>query len=242
MRFFGLKNQKKILLIDEANKLHLEQTESLKKSFDENRVYSIILSSTEKNNLSLSNSFRQRISECFRLNKLSKKELRELIDLRFYKKNPLSNDTINYLINVSDGNPREFLLDAKRVCIKLHEFLKEGKTISLRHSKEALKKTEKAGNGLEKEKSKESIANNLTPLQKNILFSLKKHPMTLKELSDAVGSSIGTVGKQISILSLKTKKDYMRRKGITEELIQKNKTDTYTVYSLTEKAQDLLKN
>jgi hypothetical protein len=229
-------------LIDEANKLHLDQTELLKKRFDENEIYSIILSSTEKNNLNLSNSFRQRISECFRLNKLTKKELRELLELRFHRENPLSPDTMNYLINVSDGNPREFLLDAKRVCIKMHEIVGEGKTISLSSSKEALKKTEKAGNGLVKEKPKASIAKNLTPLQRNILFRLKEHPMTLKELSEAVGSSIGTVGKQISILSLKTKKDYMRRKGINEELIEKNKTDTYTVYSLSEKAKDLLKN
>ncbi len=65
--------------------------------------------------------------------------------------------------------------------------------------------------------------------------------MTLNELSGSIGSSIGTIGKQISLLALRTKADYMKRKGIHEPLLVKNKDTHPTKYSLSESAKELLK-
>jgi len=75
---------------------------------------------------------------------------------------------------------------------------------------------------------------NLTPLQQDILLQLSRGSLTLRELSEATGSSIGTVGKQISILSLRASRDYMERKGVTEPLVSKDKDSIPTKYSLSE--------
>jgi len=237
----GLKKKKKqCFLVDEAQLMLFNQAETLRHLFDCEDVHSLIIAGGEKNNLNLSLSFKRRVGENLLISKLSLSELKELLKLRLNGVNPLLEETVDYLAKVSDGNPREFLINCKKVCIKVHEFFNTEKSIDLLHAKEIVVK--KTNNGFfEKEvERKDNALENLTPLQKAILEQLNHNPMSLNELSQAVGSSIGTIGKQISVLSLKTKREYMSRKGVTEPLIKKDKDSAITMYHLTENTKKML--
>ncbi len=67
------------------------------------------------------------------------------------------------------------------------------------------------------------ILSKLSPLQKQIVQALEKKPLTLCELSDVTGKSVFTIGKQLSILQLRTEYNPLKQKGITEPIIVKAK-------------------
>ena len=63
----------------------------------------------------------------------------------------------------------------------------------------------------------------LSPLQRKILTELTSQKLTLSELSERTGSSVYTIGKQLSILQMRTKCNTLLRKGISEPLVRKHK-------------------
>lgn len=69
----------------------------------------------------------------------------------------------------------------------------------------------------------DKLFSKLSPLQQKILSALAAKPMTLNELSERTGSSVHTVGKQLSLLQLRTKYNSLDRKGISKPLVRKNK-------------------
>ncbi len=73
----------------------------------------------------------------------------------------------------------------------------------------------------------------LSPLQQKILVELSSGPLTLSGLSEKTGCSVYTIGKQLSLLQLRTKYNPLRRRGISKPLVRKNKdTNVKTTYFL----------
>ncbi len=236
------KKRKKVILVDEAHLLLFRQAELLKNLFDFDCFHSLGLAFGEKTALNFSSSFKKRVCEEITLSKLSMQELKELLRLRLDGKNPLHEQTIDFLAKASDGNPRQFLLNCKKVCIKVHDFFSADNQISLEKAREVVLGKNHFFDSVKKSDSIEekNCLENLTPLQKSILDQLTPGPMSLSELAQSVGASVGTIGKQVSVLCLNAKKEYMARKGIREPLIKKNKEQPTTMYYLSPKARELL--
>ena len=80
----------------------------------------------------------------------------------------------------------------------------------------------------------------LSPLQRKILLELSAGPLTLSELSEKTGSTVYTIGKQLSLLQFRTKYNPLEKKGILEPLIKKRKEPgvktTYFLRALEPKA------
>jgi len=80
----------------------------------------------------------------------------------------------------------------------------------------------------------EAVLGKLSPLQQRILVVLSEGPLTLDLLSERTGSSVYTIGKQLSLLQLRAKYNPLESKGITEPLIRKEKDrGIKTTYFLT---------
>jgi len=69
----------------------------------------------------------------------------------------------------------------------------------------------------------DKLLTKLSPLQQKILNNLAAKPMTLCELSEKTGSSVHTIGKQLSLLQFRTKYNSLHRKGISSPLVKKQK-------------------
>ena len=69
----------------------------------------------------------------------------------------------------------------------------------------------------------EALLGKSSPLQQRILIELAAGPSTLGNLSSKTGSSVYTVGKQLSLLQLRAKYNPLHGKGITRPLVKKNK-------------------
>ncbi len=79
-----------------------------------------------------------------------------------------------------------------------------------------------------------AVFEKLSPLQKKILIELSAGPQTLKSLSEKTGSSVYTIGKQLSLLQLKASYNPLERKGIDSPLVKKIKgVGIKTTYFLT---------
>jgi len=69
----------------------------------------------------------------------------------------------------------------------------------------------------------EDLLIRLSPLQRRILLELAAGPSTLEKLSKKTGTSVYTVGKQLSLLQLRPKYNPLQNKGIRKPLIKKHK-------------------
>ena len=78
-----------------------------------------------------------------------------------------------------------------------------------------------------------SILGKLSPLQQKILIELSAGPKTLDVLSDKTGSSVYTVGKQLSLLQMRAGYNPLNSKGLSRPLVKKQKdTGIRTTYFL----------
>lgn len=236
----GLKKKNKtVLLIDEAHLLAFNNSESLRHLFECDELFSAVLCFDSSYNPNFSASFKQSIAEHLKLSRLSEDSLKQILATRLGDSNCLERDSVDFIAKNSNGNPKQFLVNCKKVFVQKHVF-NSNASIGFENAKDfSFKKT---GNCVVEKSAlhKESVLENLTPLQRSILEKLCESPKSLFELSVSTGSSIGTIGKQLSILCLKTKRDYMARKGVTEPLVSKNKEARITMYSLTQKAENIL--
>jgi len=63
----------------------------------------------------------------------------------------------------------------------------------------------------------------LSLLQQKILLELANRPLTLSDLSEKTGSSIYTIGKQLSLLQMRADYNPLNNKGISKPLVKKQK-------------------
>ncbi|MFH1239957.1 MAG: hypothetical protein V1672_01965 [Candidatus Diapherotrites archaeon] len=76
-----------------------------------------------------------------------------------------------------------------------------------------------------KERIEEDTFVILSPLQQKIVFELSEKPLTLSEISNKTGSSVYSIGKQLSVLQCRTQCGSLQRKGINRPLIKKQKEE-----------------
>jgi len=69
----------------------------------------------------------------------------------------------------------------------------------------------------------QTLLGKLSPLQQKILIELASGPLSLHCLSQRTGSSVYTIGKQLSLLQMRAKYNPLHGKGITSPLVRKNK-------------------
>ena len=69
----------------------------------------------------------------------------------------------------------------------------------------------------------QTLLGKLSPLQQKILLELSSGPLSLNGLSERTGSSVFTIGKQLSLLQMRAKYNPLHGKGITRPLVRKNK-------------------
>ena len=87
-----------------------------------------------------------------------------------------------------------------------------------------------------------TVFSNLSPLQQRILLELSAGPLTLSQLSKKTGSTVYTLGKQLSLLQFRTKYNPLERKGIKQPLVRKEKEPgKKTTYFLTQSAFEFVK-
>jgi len=63
----------------------------------------------------------------------------------------------------------------------------------------------------------------LSPLQRKIMLELAAGPLTLNALSRKTGSSVYTIGKQLSLLQMRACYNPLKSKGFTRPLVKKEK-------------------
>ncbi len=235
--------KKRVLLLDDADRLSFGESEKLKHLFDASLLHSIILASSNASLHSASASFKNRVSEAVKLEQMREKELEKVLEERLHKENPLEEKIREMLLKKAEGNPRTLLIHSKNFCMNFQSLLEENNDYRKKSPLKRKALREKIFlqciNGLPAEKALPS--RNVTPLQRRILEALKKKPMGLKELSDFAGTTVGSTGKQLSILLLRTKKYYMEKKGIVRPLIEKDKSNAQTIYSITREGKKVLR-
>ena len=84
--------------------------------------------------------------------------------------------------------------------------------------------------------NKETIQK-LSPFQRQIIEALENGPLNLDQLSKITGKSVYSVGKQLSILQLRTCYNPLKKKGITAPLIVKVKDEHVKTTYLIKPAQ-----
>ena len=86
-----------------------------------------------------------------------------------------------------------------------------------------------------------TVFSNLSPLQQRILLELAAGPLNLSQLSSRTGSTVYTLGKQLSLLQFRTKYNPLERKGVKQPLVKKDKVPgKKTTYQITSTASSIL--
>lgn len=224
--------KKRILLLDEGDLLAAEHTVYLKNVFENELLHSIVLACPNKSVLP-ANGFRERVSETIELQRLHEKELCRIFQARSRGRLPLNEKALAVICGESNGNPARFLLYCRKACIEA--FVKK-KRLSAEEVKKLLGSYREECRG--KHSARETAFMGLSPLQNKILKQLAKRQMNLEEISHSTGSSIGTIGKQLSILSMHSKKHYLKKRGILSPLVEKDKSGQKTLYLLSRDGKD----
>jgi len=108
-----------IVLLDEAQASENELKNTLKHYWESDYVKSIVISQTSDLN-NFSKAFRKRIGKrVINLQKMPRKDVHEMIELRTGKKNPFTVDAVDYIAKSSGYVPRKILENFEWVCIKL---------------------------------------------------------------------------------------------------------------------------
>ena len=71
----------------------------------------------------------------------------------------------------------------------------------------------------------EKFLEKLSPLQQKILLELADGPLTLSDLSEKTGSTVYTIGKQLSLLQMRAGYNPLNNKGISKPLVKKQKAN-----------------
>jgi len=227
------------LLLDECDHLGIEEIEYLRQIYESDKVYAIILAFPEQKSQHLTIAMRQRIARHIYLRRLNMMELTAMLEQKLGRDSLIDSSILQQLSMQSSGNPRKFLLGCQQVLMHIHCSHRKEQEIPIEKVLEDIMQQSSMNIGSETIDCKCKIGN-LTPLQQLMLETLLQKPCTLAELSEATGSSNGTIGKQISLLSLNANKNYMKNKGITKPLVEKKWHNRRMMYSLSSLGKQLV--
>jgi len=194
-----------VILVDESQECNKELVKALKLHWDHKNIKSIVV--TQIKNLDNFNpSFKDRIGKrVITMGNISKSDAFELINFRAGDKNPFDKASMEYLIEQAECRPRKILELCEIVCAKMAG---KKRFINIFDTEAILKEP------IRLEPPKMPRLNNkavkLSPMQKKIMDQISKEDKTAKELSNLLGTSEGSVGKQLSKL-IKSKKVIIKK-------------------------------
>ncbi len=128
-----------VVLLDEAQASESELKNTLKAYWDSDYIKSIVIVQVDGLG-NFSKALQKRIGKrIIKLNKMPKKTVHEMISLRVGKKNPFTDEAIDYITRVSKNVPRTILENCERVCITLSKRGRKKKHITMEDVKGVLK-------------------------------------------------------------------------------------------------------
>ncbi|MAG47004.1 hypothetical protein CL617_00220 [archaeon] len=203
-----------VILLDESQECDEELVKALKLHWDHENIKSIVITQINPNLNGFSESFRARVgNRIVKLNKISKSNAYDLVKYRTKNKNPFDSSAIAAIAEYANYIPRQILETCEVVCAKLYK--KKTSEINAFDVEDVLKefkkKEEPQTNSFSLRKPKEEeetietnhISIRLSPMEKNIIDSLRGKQKTAQDLADSLKTTEGSVGKQLSKLMKK---------------------------------------
>ncbi|MBU2639682.1 MAG: AAA family ATPase [Nanoarchaeota archaeon] len=190
-----------VVLIDESQDCDGELLKALKLHWDHDHIKSIVITQISPKLTRFSESFKHRLGKrIVTLDKLSKSEGYDLVKLRVEDKNPFDVSAVEAILEQAEYIPRKILEYCEIVCAKT-----TGKKIKLNafDVQNALENNESPKSNQEEQEDTQILIKKLSPMEQNIMSELKKDKKTAKELSKALNTSEGSIGKQLSKLMKK---------------------------------------
>jgi Cdc6-like AAA superfamily ATPase len=220
--FFG-KKKKIIMLIDDANTLQPLIGKSIKRNFDEKTISSIVLASDTDALTNLEGNLLDLIgNRKIKLRPLTAEEAMGMIINRVRHKNPFEPGSLEPIFRKANFNPRKILELCEMIAKENSE-----KTIT----KESVEKYFEFK--AEIKTSASEIIYKLSPLQKQIVNILKTGDFTPSQIARKLNKPTKTITSQLAYLSLKSRVEVMKRKGIEQPLVEKV-SDKPALYRLTD--------
>lgn len=202
---FGRKNT--VLLLDEAHLSDENLITELKNIWDNKKIKSAVIAQPKIDLANYSQSMRSRIgNRIITLKKMDTETAKELIDLRTQGNHPFTTEMIEEITKASKRNPRTILENCEAVCMTLR-----GKTPTMKDVKDLLEEKRREGLMHLELLDEPTLPDNLAPVDKANLkgFSPMQQKMikvlyegnrTAKQLASILGTTEGSVGKQLSNL------------------------------------------
>ncbi len=191
-----------VVLLDESQDCDEDLIKALKLHWDHQHVKSIVITQIDPSLDQYTESFRNRIGRrVVKLGKLNISNAYDLIKLRTEGKNPFDKSAVETIVESSGHIPRKILETCEIICTKY-----AGKKLGIN-----VFDVETVLNGSAKPKpQKIKVTPNgeiqeLSPMQTNIINSLKESEKTTQELAEILKTSEGSVGKQLSKLIKRNK-------------------------------------
>ena len=217
LQFYRVFPKKIVILLDEANTADENLKKALKIAWEEGIIKSVVITQIQDLD-NLSQAFKSRIGERkIELKPMPLTEIYNLIDKRTRGKNPFTEDAIALIAETADYTPRKVLELCERTCINLHEKGKKHiSSIDVTPIISESAKTEVVKDALDIEdifkdadigKIEETLIkkdNTLSPMQERIM-NLLQQPKTTQQLAQLLNTTEGSVGKQLSQLSIMNK-------------------------------------
>lgn len=127
-----------VVLLDEAQASEDELKSTLKAYWDSDYIKSLVIAQVP-DIFNFPKALRKRIGRRgIRLDKMPRKDVHEMIKLRVGKKNPFTDEAIDYIAKKSDYVPRTILESCERICINLAKRGKKKKHIDVVDIKDIL--------------------------------------------------------------------------------------------------------
>lgn len=230
--------QNTVLLLDETQCLLKDSAEFIKILWDEKKIHSIVLASIEKELDNLTGSFRDRVvGQTITIKKLTTAGAVQLIEKRTGTKNPFNSDAMIAIAEASDNIPRRVLESSRNICKRCAE--ENIMEINRLHVYQFLTPSETVEGGGEPGKTKGLSTtpiietkrptitatlrhSRLSPFQMKIVDILVAKNSTAEEIATLIGSTRGSVSKQLSRLRNKeivvpTSNTRPTKYGLTDE-------------------------
>ncbi len=116
--FFSGNDENLILLLDEAQDLSKEDSDSVMKSFNKKKFKTIILVTKDIKKMNLAEDMKKAVGKdnVIRIGKLTNEEAIKLIRKRIGATSLLSDEMIKIILKKSDYNPRKLLKNCEEIC------------------------------------------------------------------------------------------------------------------------------
>ncbi len=116
--FFSGNDENLILLLDEAQDLSKEDSDSVMKSFNKKKFKTIILVTKDIKKMNLAEDMKKAVGKdnVIRIGKLTNEDAIKLIRKRIGATSLLSDEMIKIILKKSDYNPRKLLKNCEEVC------------------------------------------------------------------------------------------------------------------------------